>query len=486
MAAENHGRLHYRFGAYQVTPDSREIRSNGIRIKLHEQPFEVLLAMLERPGELVTRDDLRSRLWPGETFVDFDKGLNTAVNRVRQALRDSAADPRYIETVPRHGYRFLADVERVEDLTVGTSNVAETAEPSSAQAVAEVSRRSTSMSVRAGVAAALTLLLALLWIGYSRWSVSPASELLHLTPLTSYPGIERSPSFSPDGSQVAFERRRPGSSQSDICVLVVGSPDSVDVAATAANEFSPAWSPDGSVIAYLRSLSENRMDLMLVPPTGGEPRRLTSITYPHTSEMLDRSDLLSWSPDGNYLIFPDAEAGEHAALWRIDARSGRREQMTYPESRTWHTLPRISEDGRWLAFRQDNGQFPSQVLAVRLNGDGLPAGRPMLVIHGLNVGPLGWVGNQLLVLPQTPDFAVDRWSPSGNLQVMKVASAGAPGTRLGSGNLARQGRRFALSVETIEGHIWRMDLSAEGEGLNAVPFIVSTHLDGGADYSREW
>ena len=88
MAAENYGRLCYRFGAYQVTPDSREIRSNGIRIKLHEQPFEVLLALLERPGELVTREDLRVRLWPDETFVDFDKGLNTAVNKVRQALRD--------------------------------------------------------------------------------------------------------------------------------------------------------------------------------------------------------------------------------------------------------------------------------------------------------------------------------------------------------------------------------------------------------------
>ena len=178
------------------------------------------------------------------------------------------------------------------------------------------------MAVRAGVAAALALLLVLLWNGYSRWSTSPASELLHLIPLTSYPGIERSPSFSPDGSQVAFERRRPGASQSDICVLAVGSAESVDVAATPANEFSPAWSPDGSVIAYLRSSSETHMDLMLVPPTGGEPRRLTSITYPHTGELLDRSDLLAWSPDGNYLIFPDADAGGYAALWRMNARSG--------------------------------------------------------------------------------------------------------------------------------------------------------------------
>jgi len=227
------------------------------------------------------------------------------------------------------------------------------------------------------------------------------------------------------------------------------------------------------------------MDLMLVPPTGGEPRRLTSITYPHRGELLDRSDLLAWSPDGNYLVFPDAGAGEYAALWRIKARSGRRGRMTFPESRAWHSVPRISEDGRWLAFRQNNGQYASQVLAVRLDSNGLPAGRQVLVIHGFNVGPLGWVGNQLLVLPQTQDFAVERWSPSGSLQVMKVASAGGPGTRLGSGALARDGRRFALSLDTIDGHVWQMDLSPDGEGLNARPLIVSTHLDGGGDYARD-
>ncbi len=485
MAAQNYARLCYRFAAYQVTPDSREIRKNGTRIKLHEQPFEVLLALLERPGELVKREELRNRLWPGDTFVDFDKGLNTAVNKVRQALSDSAADPRYIETVPRHGYRFLANVERMDSSAAGSGIDNKTPESTIPPAVAEGRSRTTNIAARAGIAGSPALLLLVLWIAYHRWFTTPDPELLHLTPLTSYPGIERSPSFSPDGSQVAFERRQPGASQSDICVLAVGSAESVDVAATPANEFSPAWSPNGSVIAYLRSSSETHMDLMLVPPTGGEPQRLTSITYPHTADLLDRSDLLAWSPDGNYVIFSDAGAGEYAALWRINARSSRRTQMTFPAPREWHSLPRISADGRWLAFRQDNGQRASQVLAVGLDGNGLPAGRQLLVINGPSVGPLGWVGNQLLVLPQTPDFTLDRWSPSGNLQVMRVASAGGPGTRLGSGVLARDGRRLALSLDTIDGHVWQMDLRPDGTGLNARPFIVSTHLDGGGDYARD-
>ena len=357
--------------------------------------------------------------------------------------------------------------------------------PPAGRAAAEAKSRATKIAARAGVAVALILLFIFLWNAYRRRFASADSELLHLTPLTSYPGIERSPSFSPDGSQVAFERRRPGASQSDICVLVVGSAESVDVAATPANEFSPAWSPDGSVIAYLRSSSETHMDLMLVPPTGGEPRKLTSITYPHPEELLDRSDLLAWSPDGNYVVFPDADTGENAALWRINPRSGQRGQVTFPGPRSWHSLPRISEDARWLAFREGDGQSASQVLAVALDGNGLPAGRQRLVIYGYNVGPLGWVGNQLLALPQTQDFAVERWLPSGNREMMKIASSGSPGTRLGSGALARDGKRLAVSVETIDGHVWQMDLSPSGPGLNARPLIESTHLDGGGDYARD-
>jgi cholera toxin transcriptional activator len=100
----------FRFGAFEVNESEGELRKNGIRIKLHAQPFQVLMALLEKPSELVTRDDIRNRLWGEDTFVDFDHGLNTAVNKIRQALSDSAAEPRYIETVSGKGYRFIAPV----------------------------------------------------------------------------------------------------------------------------------------------------------------------------------------------------------------------------------------------------------------------------------------------------------------------------------------------------------------------------------------
>jgi DNA-binding winged helix-turn-helix (wHTH) protein len=100
-----------RFATFAVDLQTRELRKGGLKLKLHGQPFEVLAMLLEKPGEVVGREQLRERLWPTDTFVDFDHGVNTAINRLREALGDSADNPRFIETLPRRGYRFIASVE---------------------------------------------------------------------------------------------------------------------------------------------------------------------------------------------------------------------------------------------------------------------------------------------------------------------------------------------------------------------------------------
>src|SRR5690349_16761617 len=102
-----------RFGVFEADLKAGELRKHGFRLKLAEQPFQVLAMLLERPGETITREELRDRLWPSDTFVDFDHGLNNAVMRVREALLDSSDHPRYVETIPRRGYRFVAPVEDV-------------------------------------------------------------------------------------------------------------------------------------------------------------------------------------------------------------------------------------------------------------------------------------------------------------------------------------------------------------------------------------
>ena len=102
-----------RFGAFEVDLRSGELHKHGIKIKLHDQPFQVLAMLLEHPGDLVTREQLHQKLWPSDTFVDFDVGLNSAIKRLRDALGDSADDPRFVETLPRRGYRLIAPVENL-------------------------------------------------------------------------------------------------------------------------------------------------------------------------------------------------------------------------------------------------------------------------------------------------------------------------------------------------------------------------------------
>jgi cholera toxin transcriptional activator len=117
-----------RFGTFELDLAAGELSRNGSRLKLQEQPFQVLAALVARPGEVVTREELRQKLWPSDTFVDFDHSLNTAINKVREALGDSASTPRYVETLARRGYRFIAPLQA--DVSSERYNEVESSKPS--------------------------------------------------------------------------------------------------------------------------------------------------------------------------------------------------------------------------------------------------------------------------------------------------------------------------------------------------------------------
>lgn len=130
----------YKFDDFEADLRAAELRKNGVRLKLQLQPFQVLVALLERPKEVLTRENLRQRLWPEDTFVDFDHSLNTAMVKLRDVLGDSASNPKYIETIAKRGYRFLGNAEVVfvqaaEDPTAGQPRVQMTPAPSQAEAV---------------------------------------------------------------------------------------------------------------------------------------------------------------------------------------------------------------------------------------------------------------------------------------------------------------------------------------------------------------
>src|SRR6266853_3334043 len=142
-----------RFGTFEVDVRSGELRKQGVRVKLQEQPFHVLTVLLQRPGEVVTREELRNQHWTADTFVDFDNSLNTAINKLREALGDSADDPRFIETLPRRGYRLIAPVTGVDGTTRGAgTGVSAAAPPSGRKMVVTVAI----VVLAVGIAGALT------------------------------------------------------------------------------------------------------------------------------------------------------------------------------------------------------------------------------------------------------------------------------------------------------------------------------------------
>src|SRR5258706_11576659 len=124
MASAPNGNQRIQFGVFEVDLKAGELRRNGTRIRLQEQPFQILTILLEHSGEVVTREELRGRLWPADTYVDFDHSLNAAVRRLRDALGDSAENPRFVETVARRGYRLLAPVNGTTMAPPQTKSVA--------------------------------------------------------------------------------------------------------------------------------------------------------------------------------------------------------------------------------------------------------------------------------------------------------------------------------------------------------------------------
>src|ERR1700693_2635364 len=122
MLEEHQVRL--RFGVFELDLRAGELRKHGLRVRLQEQPFQVLAMLLAHPGEVVTREQLQEMLWSADTFVDFDHGLNKAISKIREALSDSAESPRFVETVARRGYRFLADVKVVDAVPIHSQELA--------------------------------------------------------------------------------------------------------------------------------------------------------------------------------------------------------------------------------------------------------------------------------------------------------------------------------------------------------------------------
>jgi Tol biopolymer transport system component/DNA-binding winged helix-turn-helix (wHTH) protein len=270
-----------------------------MKLKLTGQPFQVLAILLERPGDVVTREELQKQLWP-DTFVDVDHNLNTAINKIREVLGDSAESPRFVETLPRRGYRFIASVEGAQNTEIpgGSSARQESRMP--------WVRRTSILFVVLVLLAGAGLLI------YKRLQ-SPASPPQRtLTRLTFDPGLQIGATWSPDGRFVAYSSNRGG--KFDIWVQQVSGGDPVRITKGPGYNWQPDWSPDGKYIAYRSEDGEG--GLFVVPALGGEglARKIASFGYyprwsPDSSQILfQRNIWITYDTEGFYVVALDGGA----------------------------------------------------------------------------------------------------------------------------------------------------------------------------------
>src|SRR5689334_10204946 len=192
-----------RFGIFELDLNTGDLLKNGYRLKLQQQPIRLVTLLIEHSGQAVTREQVKEALWPANTFVDFDNAINSAVAKLRQALGDSAENPRFVETLARRGYLFIAPVHLIELSNHNASQVAKNGSAvvrhvsAAATAIGSAQRR-TFIATALAVTALTTVPVA--WL--LRRTVDKTHDDVRVTPLTAVSGIEGQPSFSPDGTRV--------------------------------------------------------------------------------------------------------------------------------------------------------------------------------------------------------------------------------------------------------------------------------------------
>lgn len=381
-----------RFGAFEVLPDQGILCKHGLRIRLPDQSFTVLLVLAQNPGKVVSREDLRRRLWADDTFTDFDHGLNAAVNRLREALGDSASDPKFIETLPRRGYRFIAAIENQQRDAEETSSQASPSPPADLLSSPKAGPR-----LRVWPAALAVLPLAAIggWLLWQRFQVPAPTPTLHV--LTTYPHLESQPCFSPDGKQVAFTWGGPSKDNTDIYVKFVGAENALRLTVSPALDLAPAWSPDGKQIAFLRAAPHSvdpvtgrgNYAVHVISPLGGDERRLADVPGAIGNS-------LSWSPDGKWLALA-RPPGEAAGVFLLPAAGGEPRQITSPRAPVSDRLPVFSPDGTHLAYVRCTSTWACDLYLQETDSANAPQGdsRRITQQHSYIMG-VTWVGDSLV------------------------------------------------------------------------------------------
>ena len=331
-----------RFGVFEVDLQAGELRKSGLKIKLQEQPFQVLEILLERPGEIVTREELRERLWPADTFVDFDHSMNSAVKKLREALGDQPDNPRFVETLHRRGYRFIAPVEGPARAPQPPTNL-QSAPSDTVSKPTEAGNVKATRPPRWPILAAVLVLLVCAMTVLWQFLPSPPPRILNYTQLTN-DGADKisvvtigsvAPPIVTDGSRLYFTEKREGDKSLIGQVSVTGGETAI-VPTPLPNVGVVGISPSGSdLLAYTWLANELKVPLWVVPVLGGSPRRVGDVTQDAT-----------WAADGHIVY-----ARNHDLYIAESDSSGSRKLVSVSGLPVW---PRWSPDGAALRFTQHN------------------------------------------------------------------------------------------------------------------------------------
>jgi Tol biopolymer transport system component/DNA-binding winged helix-turn-helix (wHTH) protein len=444
--------------------------------------------LLRHHGELVTRDEMRDRLWPSDTFVDFNHGLNAAVNKLREALNDSADQPRYIETLPRRGYRFIGEIEWLPAKPVPAPSALSTADSSlpisnDAEVIPSVLPDATLPSFAmkgegrpargpylAAGAAVLSLLIA---GGVAIWNLRSTPELsAHAMAQRTRPLLSVSntanPAFSPDGNSVAFYRE--GEQGSGIFVTRVGS-DQLQQLTNNERDCCPVWSPDGRWIAFSRVLGDEH-EIYVVAADGREQKRAAErslgaqpaayVDITATARRVDTRGVIpkrgemDWSPDGKSIAFVGP-----GGIYQIspDSSEVRRVVSTPVGSEDWG--PQFSSDGRRLLFVR-NRQIgePDEIWTVSTAGGDATR---LLTERGKISSPPQWSadgGSVIFSANRTGHPQIFRASVDSPDSSVLITDAAAPAW---DPAVSRHGYRLAYERLLRSLSIWQLDLTNSAE-----------------------
>lgn len=445
-----------RFGQFELDLRTRQLTKSGAKVRLSQQPILVLSLLLENPGEIVTREEFRRRLWPSDVFVDFDHGLNKSIQKLRDALGDSAGSPRYIETIPRIGYRFLPLANEAKG-NVELPSETGTFEPTTAPPLppgGRIARNRRARWILLAASAAACVVLAFGTLALYRWPHRRPE--VRYTQLTDFTDSAVAPTLSPDGHMLAFIRGGNAFLTADqIYVKMLPNGEARRVTDDSRPKYGLAFSPDGSEITYtVMDVPGPAFNTYEVSALGGDPQLL-----------LKNAAGLVWLDSGR-LLFSEIDSGVHLGVVTATVtRTGRREIYfpAHERGMAHYSIP--SPDQRWALVVEMNGNGDwGQCRLVDLDGQRSPR----------LVGPMG-ACTSAGWSPEGEWMYFTAWVEGQNHIWRQPFSAGAPEqitfgpTEEEGVAVEPKGRALITSVGVHESAIWIHDvsgqrpLSSEGE-----------------------